>query len=121
MDKFESAKKIYFNNFASTYFMDRNGELKAYKKAKVPIELENVWKEEIMKNILADIKSGTQERAVPQSVPSSRRRGLISQQRDAIGQVFIAEENLAPELLGGTQVPIPWQGGRAWDKQIGSR
>lgn len=62
-----------------------------------------------------------QERAVPQSVPSSRRRGLISQQRDAIGQVFIAEENLAPELLGGTQVPIPWQGGRAWDKQIGSR
>lgn len=44
MDKFENAKKIYFNNFASTYFMDRNGELKAYKKAKVPIELENVWK-----------------------------------------------------------------------------
>lgn len=58
MDKFENAKKIYFNNFASTYFMDRNGELKAYKKAKVPIELENVWKEEITKNILADIKSG---------------------------------------------------------------
>ena len=64
MDKFENAKKIYFNNFASTYFMDRNGELKAYKKAKVPIELENVWKEEIMKKKLQDKKCKTLKSAM---------------------------------------------------------
>ncbi len=58
MDKYEKAKKIYFRNFASTYFMRRNGELKTYLKAKVPVEVENTWKDYIKKKIIADIKSG---------------------------------------------------------------
>lgn len=45
-------------NYAGSYFMSRNGELKTYLKAKVPLEIENTWKEEIKKNVIADIKSG---------------------------------------------------------------
>lgn len=57
MNEYEEAKKIYFNNFASTYFMSRNGELKSYLKAKVPTELENSWKNEIKQKMVSDIKS----------------------------------------------------------------
>lgn len=58
MNEYEEAKKIYFFNFASTYFMSRNGELKTYLKAEVPAELENSWKNEIKQKMVSSIKSG---------------------------------------------------------------
>lgn len=47
------AKKIYFDNFGSVFFMKRNGEYKTYQRYKVPIDIEKKWKlqmEEIIFN-----------------------------------------------------------------------
>ncbi|MDD2259457.1 MAG: hypothetical protein WC278_05760 [Bacilli bacterium] len=56
----DNARKIYFDNFGSVFFMKRNGEYKLYQKCKVPITLEEEWKAMIEEKIargLQDFKN----------------------------------------------------------------
>ena len=50
------AKKIYFDNFGSVFFMKRNGEYKTYQRYKVPIDIEKKWKLQMEETILNGLR-----------------------------------------------------------------
>lgn len=51
--KYDSAQEIFFNNFGSKYFMERNGELEEYKEYNISAFQENEWTKHLQ-NTLAD-------------------------------------------------------------------
>lgn len=51
--KYDSAHEIFFNNFGSKYFMERNGELEDYKKYNISAFQENEWTKHLQ-NTFAD-------------------------------------------------------------------
>ena len=56
--KYEKGKKIFYDNFGSRYFMLRNGELSEYQKCDIKKNDEEMWKYEILGDIIREIISG---------------------------------------------------------------
>ena len=56
--KYEKGKKIFYDNFGSRYFMSRNGELSEYQKCDIKKNDEEMWKYEILGDIIREIISG---------------------------------------------------------------
>ena len=56
--KYEKGKKIFYDNYGSSYFMSKNGELSEYQKCNIEKIDEEVWKSDILKKIIRDIISG---------------------------------------------------------------
>ena len=56
--KYEKGKKIFYDNFGSCYFMLRNGELSEYQKCDIKKNDEEMWKCEILRDIIREIISG---------------------------------------------------------------
>lgn len=55
---YEMGKKIFYDNYGSSYFMSKNGELFEYQKCNIEKKDEEVWKFDILKNIISSIISG---------------------------------------------------------------
>ncbi len=56
--KYDKGKKIFYDNFGSRYFMLRNGELSEYQKCDIKKNDEEMWKHEILGDIICEIISG---------------------------------------------------------------
>ena len=56
MQNFEKAKKIFYANSGSHFYMWQNGVIIEYEKYKVPKSIENMWINDIKNSILAKIK-----------------------------------------------------------------
>lgn len=54
---YEKGKKIFYENFGSYGFMQRNGEYLEYQKCKISKADEEKWKDDIIKDIMQKIIS----------------------------------------------------------------
>ncbi len=57
LNKLSEAKRIFYDNFGSTYFMIRNGEQKAFFSLGVSLEQREIWVSDIKHNILQNLRN----------------------------------------------------------------